>query len=187
MTRLAVRKRRIGAGVREERISHHQWLFIAFSVFVASFALAIFSSMQAHSQEAAGATTAQSETTSPAKDATGTVVSIQLNKLEEVKGGCRAYFVLANKTQKPIKTLILDLILFRTDGVIGKRFFAEMAPLRAKSKKQVKLFALNGIKCSEVGSLLVNDAKECRHEDGVIDQCYSRLEVSHIGKISLSK
>lgn len=114
-------------------------------------------------------------------------VTVELNKLEEVDKGCRVYFVISNKTPKAFQTFKIDLILFRTDGVIGKRVFADIAPLRADRARQVKLFDLSGIKCAEVGSLLVNDTLECRDDEGVVEQCFSRLEVSSLGNVTLSK
>jgi len=190
---LEVRLYRLTVGVRNFEENENacerrmrQRFILTFSILFFGFALCIFGAVPVPAQEATGPSSKSSAAAGGSDDASP-VVGLQLNKLEDVKDGCRVYFVLSNKTPKAFKTLKVDLILFRTDGVIGKRVFADMAPLRAGSKQQVKLFDLSGIKCADVGSLLVNDVLECRNEDGVVKRCYSRLKVSHIGKVSLSK
>ena len=47
-------------------------------------------------------------------------IAIELNKLEPQGQGCRAYFVVGNKTKTAYEELKLDLVLFRPDGVIGQ-------------------------------------------------------------------
>ena len=49
-------------------------------------------------------------------------LSIELNKLEPLDKGCRAYVVLDNASAVDYEALKLDLFMFRTDGVIGRRF-----------------------------------------------------------------
>ncbi len=149
-----------------------------------AFGLMVFGSAAVRAQDAATATPPKSE--SSRKSEVSVAVRVELNKLEEIKDGCRAYIVVTNNTAKAFQKLVVDLILFRTDGVIGKRVFADLAPLRA-SKRSVKLFDLSGTKCSEIGSFLVNDTRECRNDEGVVDKCFARLEVSSLTKVTLSK
>src|SRR5512145_1777384 len=78
-------------------------------------------------------------------------VSIELNKLEPQGQGCRAYFVVGNKTSTAYQELKLDLVLFRPDGVIGRRFAVDLGPLKP-DKKSVKLFDIEGTACDQVGS-----------------------------------
>lgn len=121
-----------------------------------------------------------------AKNGATAAVSVELNKLEKLESGCRAYVVVDNKTSDAFKTLKLDLVLFKPDGVIKRRFAIDLAPLR-KSKRAVKLFDLSGIACTDVGSLLINDVLECRGNEGPIEDCLSRMTVTSLTKASLSK
>src|SRR5690606_37846083 len=86
-------------------------------------------------------------------------IGVELNKLETIENGCRIYVVVDNKSETDFKTLKLDLVLFRTDGIVDQRFFVDLAPLR-NQKRIVKLFELNKVACDDIGSFLVNDVVE---------------------------
>src|SRR5688500_11394221 len=88
-------------------------------------------------------------------------IAIELNKLEPQGNQCRAYLVIQNKSSTIFSELKLALLLFQPDGVIGRRFAVELAPLKA-NKRTVKLFDLEGTACDEVSSFLINDVMECK-------------------------
>src|SRR5690606_18580312 len=116
----------------------------------------------------------------------GAPIGVELNKLEPIDAGCRIYVVVDNKSETDFKTLKLDLVLFRTDGIVDQRFFVDLAPLR-KQKRLVKLFELNKVSCDDIVSFLVNDVVECRSETDSIDNCLTRLSVSSLAKAKLTK
>lgn len=143
--------------------------------------------------ESKPAVPAATEPAAPAKpDAsapTATAVSapaIELNKLEPVEKGCRAYVVVNNTSDKAYQSYKIDLVLFQTDGVIGKRFSIDLAPLKPQ-KKTVKLFEVDGMACDKIGSLLVNDVMDCKTDAGPVDNCLQTLTTSSLGKVQLSK
>lgn len=138
----------------------------------------------AMAQEPEAGAEAAAETASPSQDATP--IGVELNKLETIDAGCRIYIVVDNKSDTEFKTLKLDLVLFRTDGIVDQRFFVDLAPLR-KQKRIVKLFELSKVACDDIGSFLVNDVVECRSETETIDNCLARLSVSSLTKAKLSK
>lgn len=113
-------------------------------------------------------------------------VTLELNKLEPQEKSCRAYLVVANGGQVSYQSFKLDLVMFQPDGVIGKRFALDLAPIKP-GKKSVKLFDLDGIGCDKVGSLLVNDIMECKTDAGAADDCLARLELSSLGQVKISK
>jgi len=119
----------------------------------------------------------------PAQEGT---ISIELNKLEPQGSQCRAYFVINNKTGTDYEALKLDLVLFKPDNVIGKRFAIDLAPLKA-NKRAVKLFDIEGTSCDEVGSFLVNDAMECKAASGPIEDCLKDLALSTLTNVQLTK
>lgn len=120
----------------------------------------------------------------PAQQA-GPPIAVELNKLEKPEprpgasgGDCRVYVVLDNKSQNSYDSLQLDLVLFGTDGVIGRRLAVEMAPLRPV-KKSVKLFDVAGLECGSIGQVLVNDVMTCRDGGGKpVEDCLNRLALS---------
>ena len=113
-------------------------------------------------------------------------ISLELNKLEPSDKGCRAYVVVSNSGDTPYDAYKLDLVMFQTDGVIGRRFALDLAPLRP-AKRTVKLFDLDDTDCDKIGSFLVNDVLECHAKSGPVENCLARLKVSTLGKVELSK
>ncbi len=123
----------------------------------------------------------------PSMAADATKVAIELNKLETQDKGCRAYIVVDNQGPTAFQAMKLDLILFQPDGVIGRRFAVDLAPLKA-SKRTVKLFDLDGTACDKVGSLLINDVVDCKADSGPLTDCLAGMTVkSLIGNVQLSK
>ena len=86
--------------------------------------------------------------TPQATPAEGSAISIELNKLEPAQNACRGYFVVDNRSPKPLKELQID------DSVVQPRM------------------ALSDIKCDDIGRLLVNDVLACTDADGAaIEGC----------------
>jgi hypothetical protein len=125
----------------------------------------------------------------PAKQDTtksGDSISLELNKLETSDKGCRAYVVVSNPSATSFDAYKLDLVMFQADGIIGRRFAVDLAPLRP-SKRTVKLFELDGTNCDGIGSFLVNDVMECRSDAGPVNDCLARLQVKSLTKVEISK
>jgi hypothetical protein len=132
------------------------------------------------------ATVAAAEPQPAASAPAAASTSIELNKLEAADKGCRAYMVVNNPTDTAYQSFKIDLVLFQTDGVIGRRFSIDLAPLRAE-KKSVKLFEIDGIACDKIGSLLINDVMECKSDAGPLDNCLQHLKTSTLTNVQLSK
>ena len=113
-------------------------------------------------------------------------LAIELNKLESQGQGCRAYFVVANKSSTAYEQLKLDLVLFRPDGVIGRRFAVDLGPLKP-DKKSVKLFDIEGTAWDQVGSFLINDVMECKSDTGPVADCLKDIGVSTLTNVQLNK
>ena len=121
-----------------------------------------------------------------AKTAEQGAIAIELNKLEPQGSQCRAYFVVTNKNSSDYQELKLDLVLFRPDGVIARRFAVDLAPLKS-NKRTVKLFELAETRCEEVGSFLINEVMECRADSGPVADCLNEIAVSSLTKAQLTK
>lgn len=126
--------------------------------------------------------------TPPSKELASTALTthVELNKLESSDKGCRAYMVVNNPGETTYQSFKIDLVLFQTDGVIGRRFSIDLAPLRPK-KKSVKLFEIDGIQCDKIGSLLINDVMDCKAESGPVSGCLESLKTSTLTNVQLSK
>ena len=115
-----------------------------------------------------------------------TALTVELNKLEPQGNGCRAYVVVQNDSAKQFQTVKLDLVLFQQDGVIGRRFAIDLAPIKPQ-KRTVKLFDLDGLACDRIGSLLINDVVECKTAEGPLDDCLAGLTVKSLTNVQLTK
>lgn len=136
---------------------------------------------------AAGAGLALAAAPVQAQTASNTAsIQVELNKLETQQTSCRAYLVVDNQTDKSYDALKLDLVLFQTDGIIGRRFALDLAPIKSK-KRSVKLFDLEGVKCDAVGSFLINDIMDCKAGSGDETGCLERLTLSTRTNVQLSK
>jgi hypothetical protein len=113
-------------------------------------------------------------------------ISVELNKLEPVGKGCRAYVVVDNATDAAYSVLKLDIVLFRPDGVIDRRIALDLGPLRA-NKMDVKTFDLDASPCSDIGSILVNDVLDCKAGKQAVSDCLDKINVSSRASVALSK
>ncbi|MGE5267963.1 MAG: hypothetical protein ACM3L9_11415 [Deltaproteobacteria bacterium] len=113
-------------------------------------------------------------------------ITVELNKLETVDKGCRVYTVVDNPSPTTFQTLKLDLILFHTDGVIGRRLALDLAPLKGQ-KKTVKMFDLEGTPCDKIGSFLVHDIMECKSEAGALDKCLDAITLKSLSNVQITK
>lgn len=111
---------------------------------------------------------------------------LELNKLEEAEGACRAYLVFKNKTDASYTTLKLDLVMFGADGVISKRLAVEGAPLPPR-KTSVKLFEIRDVTCDSIARILLNDVISCRDDDGEHSNCVQRITTRSLGGIEFFK
>jgi hypothetical protein len=141
-------------------------------------------------EPAAGINTTTPAATSPTAAQPATTsdsnISLELNKLEPSDKGCRAYIVVSNPSASQLDAFRLDLVMFQKDGVIGRRFALDLGPLRP-NKRAVKLFEMDGTKCEDIGSFLVNDVMECRSGGSAVEDCLGRMKVNSLTKVEISK
>ena len=112
-------------------------------------------------------------------------IGIQLNKLEPHGQACRAYLVIRNKTAASYPTFKVDLIEFRTDGIIGHRFLFDLGPIPA-NKTEVRLYDID-TPCDQIGSFLFNDVTDCETASGPAKDCLDALNLTSLAKAELSK
>jgi len=115
-----------------------------------------------------------------------TTIGVELNRLEDQGGNCRAYLVIANPGSAEFSGFALDLVVFDRGGTIMRRLAANVAPLRP-AKTMVKVFDISETTCAAIGSILVNDVIHCRDASGDVEGCVDRLSTSSKLAVSLSK
>jgi hypothetical protein len=111
-------------------------------------------------------------------------VRLELNKLEDLKDGCRVYLVFENATPVSYEGYKLDFVMFGRDGVIARRLAVEASPLKAQ-KTTVKLFDVAGLACADLGAILVNDVLACQANGQERADCISSLATASRTAVSL--
>jgi hypothetical protein len=103
---------------------------------------------------------------------------LELNLLEKAEGRCRVSFVIENRDEKPLDSLRLELAVFNRSGIVQRRVYAEMAPIRG-AKTVVKSFNIDD-NCDDIGAILVNDVTACAPDEATA--CLDRLALSSRAK-----
>ena len=104
-------------------------------------------------------------------------IGVELNRLEDQGGNCRAYLVITNPGSAEFSGFALDLVVFDRGGMIMRRLAVDVAPLRP-AKTTVKVFDISETACGAIGSILVNDVIHCRDKSGDVAGCVERLSTS---------
>ena len=113
-------------------------------------------------------------------------LAVELNKIEDLDGGCTGTLLFQNNLGATLDRFNLDLFLFDASGVIMRRITIDMAPLR-NGKTSVGLFRLIDGSCADLSRILVNDIPSCRAEDGSEVDCLAGLSVSSRSAVELIK
>lgn len=125
-------------------------------------------------------------TTTTATTADSPMIGLELNKLESIEGGCRAYVVFRNPTEVEYDAFNLELLVFGTGGVIEKRLAVPVSPLRA-NKTTVNLFDMTSVSCDDVGEVLLNGFFECTSGGQAVEACVDRVELTSKAKARFFK
>jgi hypothetical protein len=113
-------------------------------------------------------------------------IGVELNRLEDQGGNCRAYLVITNPGSEEFSGFTLDLVVFDGGGTIMRRLAVNVSPLRP-AKTSVKVFDIAETACRAIGSILVNDVIHCRDKTGDVTGCVDRLTTSSKLAVSLLK
>ncbi|MEM0907212.1 MAG: hypothetical protein AAGJ94_07605 [Pseudomonadota bacterium] len=105
--------------------------------------------------------------------AASTPLSLELNKLEEADGICRAYFIARNQTGQDVANLELDTFLFDRDAIILQRLALPFGPVGTRMR--IVSFDFN-LSCNAIGSVYVNDVLSCEPLEAAA--CAAALQTS---------
>ena len=115
----------------------------------------------------------------------GQGLRIELNKLEPRSGACRAYLLFENGTDRTFSDFKLELMLFDHEGIIANRLAVNIAPLRV-GKTNVKLFDIDGMECSNIARVLLNDVIACKDDNGERTDCDTLIEPASRAEAALT-
>lgn len=113
-------------------------------------------------------------------------ISLELNALKPVGGGCQVVFVLKNGLERELNALGLELVLFNREQIMDRMLRIKTKPVPA-SATRVQVFKVAGLDCGNVGSVLINDASGCAAASNAGPSCQDVLAVSHRTAVPLSR
>lgn len=104
-------------------------------------------------------------------------LTVELNKFEENQtGGCRAFFLFRNKTDKTLEEFEMSLAILNSGGIIDRLLTIDAAPIQA-SRTTLKLFEVPDIACSDISEILLHELASCRPQNEEEMDCFSVLNL----------
>jgi len=111
---------------------------------------------------------------------------VELNKLEEGEGACRAFFLFRNDTGRSFEGFEMSLALLDTSGVIDQLLTVDAAPLPV-ARTTLKLFEFPDVACGEIAELLLHEVGACRPQNGDELDCFAFMELGSRADAALVK
>ena len=107
---------------------------------------------------------ALAQSTPPAEaPAAAPSVSVELNAIHPRDGACQFVLVGQNGTEADIDRLVLEAVLFDTEGRVATMTLLDLQDLPA-GRMRVRSFEIGGITCEGVSRLLINGVSSCEPE-----------------------
>jgi len=119
--------------------------------------------------------------------AAGERLTVELNKTEEIEGGgCRAFFLFRNETDKSFAGFEMSLAVLDSQGVIDRLLSIDAAPLPV-SRTTLKLFEIPEMSCGNISELLLHDMTACRPQNEDEIDCFAILDLGSRADTQLVK
>jgi hypothetical protein len=90
-------------------------------------------------------------------------VTIELNAIHPRDGACQFVLVGQNGTESDIARLVLEAVLFDTDGRVSAMTLLDLQDLPA-GRTRVRSFEIGGLTCEGTARLLINGVSACEPE-----------------------
>ena len=101
---------------------------------------------------------------------------VELNTAQTLDGACRLSFLIKNEHPSDIKSVVYETVLFNADGSVNQLTLFDFG-LLPSSRPRVRQFDVQGVVCSDLGQLLINDANNCESTDLDPSICVSTLDL----------
>jgi hypothetical protein len=102
-------------------------------------------------------------------------LKVELNALQPSERGCRFTFIATNQLGGELKSVGFELVLFNKAGMVSRITIVDFKDL-PQGKTKVRQFDFSGVKCADLGRVLVNDATDCAGEGMEPKACIRYLQ-----------
>lgn len=122
-----------------------------------AFTACVFSTAQTHAQDLS--------------------LTVELNKFESTEeGGCRAFFLFRNQTDKIFEGFEMSLAVLNTTGIIDRLLTIDAAPLPS-SRTTLKLFEIPETTCDKISEILLHELASCKPQNEEEIDCFQFLNL----------
>lgn len=104
-------------------------------------------------------------------------IALELNTLTPLESGCRLTFLATNTMEHAIDKLVLESVLFNTDGSVDRLTLFDLQNLPQK-RSRVRQFDIPGLTCEAMGRVLINGVAACTGEGVEANACLEALDVT---------
>lgn len=108
-------------------------------------------------------------------------LSLELNALADVAGGCQLSFLVTNGTPADLAAVVFEAVLIDTQGRVDRLTLFDLGALPA-GRPRVRQFLLPDTGCAGLGTILINGASRCEiagaAADAAVATCTRALELS---------
>jgi hypothetical protein len=104
-------------------------------------------------------------------------LGLELNTVTEAEGACRLTFLAGNGLGADLDALVLEAVLFTTQGTVDRLTLFDFGALPA-GRPRVRQFDVAGLSCAALGQVLVNGATECAGAGLAPGACIDALRLS---------
>lgn len=87
-------------------------------------------------------------------------ITVELNTVQPVEGGCQLTFVASTAHPEGIANLVFETVLFTTEGTVERLTLFDFGALPAGTPR-VRQFVLPELECTDLGQLLFNGVNTC--------------------------
>ena len=115
-------------------------------------------------------------------------MTLELNRLDTERGGCRIYFLVKNPLDRVFSKLDIDVAFFDKKEIIIGRSKIEFGKVR-KQKTTLHSVSFADFDCAKVGKVLLNDVVACGSQitGGEPQDCLDLVTLSYRGKVEFFK
>jgi len=112
---------------------------------------------------------------------------VELNKFEEIDtGGCRAFFLFRNQTEKSFAGFEMSLAILDTNGIIDRLLAIDAAPLPV-ARTTLKLFEIPETTCAGISEILLHELTSCQPQNEDEMDCFPILDLNSRTSAALVK
>lgn len=110
---------------------------------------------------------------SAAQQAGGALI-VELNRVVPLDDACRLTFMAQNNMDMDIEQIVLETVLFTTDGGVERLTLFDLGALPT-ARPRVREFDMQGLACDGLGRVLFNGVDACTGEGADLETCAGSL------------